>query len=666
MLKLENLSKYYNTNNIISIGLKNINLTFEKNEIVGIVGESGSGKSTLLNVIGGMDSYEEGEMYFNGEETSGFTEVEYMEYRRNNVAFIFQNYNLIDSYTVLQNIMITLELRGETNCKNHALEIIDKVGLLKRAHHKATKLSGGEKQRLSIARALAQDAPILLCDEPTGNLDSATGSEIIKLIKEVSLDRLVIIVTHNYDEIKDIVTRKIRLFDGEVAEDNKINNDAETKIVKNQAYILKRRDILKITIRNIFCMPRKNILSFLVFLVLSFIIYFSFIFIKFNEIDYYYDNFFESYAVNVYFDEPVNANDLSKYGGTYLPNSMNNFFMVELVDNEYFTSIYLDLSGSTDYILEDGRYPLDNEIATNRYESKIGDKIKILDKEYTVSGHLLYTQCSILSPNDSKELIKNPKFYQLIHSYNLLQLNISEDFIDRVDFVEGEDIFNIYTPKEIEKEKIKVLINKNEIEYNHFSVIYGSDFKIEMSNDVFYDILNNNIYFAHFCFNDRKEMQNAMKKMKVDGLIYNHTAQQYNDFTYFFDLGTYILSVVIFIIVIIIGFYLTYVILYFIEKSKIKDFTILRILGIGKKDMHREIRYEMLVFSATSFILVTIIINIIRVFSSNPTLSVLINYPINFYIIAFLIHIVFPLLLASRFNNRLFDKTINKTLKAGE
>ena len=221
MIKLERVSKIYNNNGVLTTGLHNINLELEKNEIVAIVGESGSGKSTLLNVLTKMDSFDEGEYYYKGNETSYFDVNDMDNFRKDKVGFIFQNYNIIDSYTVLENVMLPFIIKGENkkDAKIKAKELINKVGLNNRIKNKGTELSGGEKQRCVIARALASDCEILACDEPTGNLDSKTGEEIIKLIKEVANDKLVLIVTHNYDQVKDIATRKIKIKDGEIIED---------------------------------------------------------------------------------------------------------------------------------------------------------------------------------------------------------------------------------------------------------------------------------------------------------------------------------------------------------------------------------------------------------------------------------------------------------------
>ena len=264
MFKLVDVSKYYNSNGIVTIALEHINLEFKKGDIVAITGESGSGKSTLLNILCGNDSYDEGEIYFNGNETSYFDNNDLDNFRNKYVGFIYQNYNIIDSYTVLQNVMFPLLIKGikYKEAKNKALELINKVGLKDRINHKGTKLSGGEKQRVVIARALASDPKILACDEQTGNLDSKTSKEIINLIKEVAKDKLVLIVTHNYNEVKDIATRKVTLVDGRVIEDKILN---EVDEIKDEEMVLEKQQLsfMNITLfalENILSTPRKTLL----------------------------------------------------------------------------------------------------------------------------------------------------------------------------------------------------------------------------------------------------------------------------------------------------------------------------------------------------------------------------------------------------------------------
>ncbi len=279
MLKLQNVSKYYHSNEVVALGLRKVNLEFNLGEFVAVTGESGSGKSTLLNVISGLDSYEDGEMYVNGEETSYFSIEEWESFRRQYIGFVFQSYNIIDSYSVLENVMIALTIQGydKATRKDRALKLIDQVGLSTHVHHKASKLSGGQKQRCVIARALAKDCPIIVADEPTGNLDSESGKNILSLLKEISKDKLVIVVTHNFDEISEYATRKIRLFDGEVVEDKELKKPEEVEHTNNVVnYSMTWLNLIGISLRNLFRTPRRTIFTLIVSIFIVVIFSFSY------------------------------------------------------------------------------------------------------------------------------------------------------------------------------------------------------------------------------------------------------------------------------------------------------------------------------------------------------------------------------------------------------
>ena len=227
LLTLKDIGKIYVSEGNVAVGIRGVNLSFDRGEFVAITGKSGSGKSTLLNVISGMDSYEEGELLIEGQTTSHYLQPEWEEYREKYISFIFQDYNIIESFTVLQNVELALmHIEDKKERRARAMELINRVGLSSHIKQKGSKLSGGQKQRTVIARALAKDSPIILADEPTGNLDSTTSKEIIELLREVSKDKLLIVVTHNFDQVEDYATRHIRIFDGAVESDHVIHNTA--------------------------------------------------------------------------------------------------------------------------------------------------------------------------------------------------------------------------------------------------------------------------------------------------------------------------------------------------------------------------------------------------------------------------------------------------------
>ena len=231
MLKLKNIKKGYKTGNFIQHALKNISVSFRKDEFVAILGPSGSGKTTLLNIIGGLDRYDSGDLIIDGKSTKGFKDKDWDAYRNHAVGFIFQSYNLISHISVLENVEMGMTLSGISAAerKRKALELLEKVGLKDHAHKKPNQLSGGQMQRVAIARALANDPKIILADEPTGALDSKTSTQIMELIKEIAKDKLVIMVTHNAELAKDYASRIVSMKDGVILDDTDPYDDKNKK-----------------------------------------------------------------------------------------------------------------------------------------------------------------------------------------------------------------------------------------------------------------------------------------------------------------------------------------------------------------------------------------------------------------------------------------------------
>ena len=222
MLELNDIKKDYVSGSTTVSALKGINLRFRDCEFVSILGQSGCGKTTMLNIIGGLDKYTSGDLKINGVSTKNYKDRDWDFYRNNSIGFVFQSYNLIPHQTVLSNVELALTLSGVSKAerKKRAIEALEKVGLGEQIHKKPNQMSGGQMQRVAIARALVNNPDILLADEPTGALDTETSIQIMELLKEISKDRLIIMVTHNPELAKNYSTRIVKLLDGVITDDS--------------------------------------------------------------------------------------------------------------------------------------------------------------------------------------------------------------------------------------------------------------------------------------------------------------------------------------------------------------------------------------------------------------------------------------------------------------
>ena len=226
MLQLKNIKKNYESGEEIVKALKGINIEFRESEFVAILGPSGCGKTTLLNIIGGLDHYTSGDLIIDGISTKKYKDRDWDTYRNHRIGFVFQNYNLITHQSVLSNVELALTLSGvdKKTRRKKAIEVLEKVGLKDQMHKKPNQMSGGQMQRVAIARALVNDPDILLADEPTGALDTKTSIQIMEILKEISKDRLIIMVTHNPYLASKYATRTINLLDGEITSDSRAYN----------------------------------------------------------------------------------------------------------------------------------------------------------------------------------------------------------------------------------------------------------------------------------------------------------------------------------------------------------------------------------------------------------------------------------------------------------
>ena len=351
-IKLDNVSMYYHDKNNVNIGISKISLEFYKGEFVCVTGESGSGKTSLLNVIGASIPYHEGEIYYDGESSSHFDDEDRETFRRERIGYICQNYNLIDSYTLLQNVMASMIITGWTKkeAKIKALEYLDKVGLKEYANKRASKISSGQKQRLGIARALAKETDIILADEPTGNLDYENGIQIIHILKELSKDHLVIMVTHNIDDALPYASRVVRISDGHVILDQTkeevILKDATKPDIKNVEF---NKVAWNFANFNRLAKPRRSILLALFLLIVSVSI---FVFMG-NIIVNMDDTTTKIYDNKAFLNNSLTRIVVTKDDGT--PFSLNE--IDKLKNIKYVTDVdYYDLVNDYNYYLPDDYY----------------------------------------------------------------------------------------------------------------------------------------------------------------------------------------------------------------------------------------------------------------------------------------------------------------------
>ncbi|MGM9970024.1 MAG: ATP-binding cassette domain-containing protein [Anaeroplasma sp.] len=687
IIKMSNVSKYYNNNGNISIALKNINLEFNKGEIVAIVGDSGSGKSTLLNVITAVDTYEDGEIYYYDEETSYFNQNDMDVFRKNKVGFIFQNYNIIESYTVLQNVMIPLIINGmpKKEAKAKAIDILGKVGLDNRLKNKGSKLSGGEKQRCVIARALASDCEILACDEPTGNLDSQTGKEIIDLIREIAADKLVLIVTHNYNQVKDIVTRKIVIHDGIITEDTRlkeISNVVEDKkeIIDNNISL---KDLFKISVQNILGTPKKTIFISTVFLTISSII----ILLILSLFQLSYNN--SLYSTNVYVcnDErhliaynkdntQISKDILNGIDGYYITNP---FF--ENVEYSLFLSspsVMVGYSGTACYCpfnvaqkhlygnvpQKSGEYYIITPSNTSGYQihSYVGGSILFNGKRGLLVG--TGESDNILAPivysyDDYTEYFRN----SIIKSNTTaVYKNSSTYYINYLKIIGGEKTI-LYLPYEHQYYKNKQL-----------DIIISSMYKINLDYEIVYQ--NNNTFELAISADDWEKIYNTPFEVSIytnnkDKTIkyLKDNSVEFTDPMHMFKIDklavtlTFYFSIIITAITILVLVVLTYAILYKVYSSKNKDYTVLRSLGILRNKMKIIVRFESVIQCLFSSGIALLIIVAIYYLTDKRFLKMVSFISPQLIIILFAVMTFFSLLLASRFNKKLFKFSVNSSFK---
>lgn len=698
MIKVENVSKFYSGNGNVALGIHNVSCELHKGEIVAIIGESGSGKSTFLNVVCGIDKFEEGEIYYDGEAVSGFTIAELENFKKNHIGFIFQNYNIIDSFTVIQNVMIPLLLRGKSRkeARAEALEIIDKVGLKGRGRNRGTKLSGGEKQRCVIARALASNSDIIACDEPTGNLDSKTGLEIINLIKEVSKDKLVLIVSHNYEEVKTIATREIRFHDGNIVDDKiLVEQDLdEENCLTTEPLVFAEKSKLLVAFTNIISTPKKSILSFLVFFAIAYFV--ALIVGTMNDdalnistdTNNYYFNLDETrvlgYDIN---NEEIDMDAIrSKVTGKIVTNSFfeDRIFYVSL---QQFSSMvplgYID----TGKISVEGRLPKeDNELIVGVSEEAMQDADALIDKNFTLLDY----------------------FNNTYHTFSIVgyfEYAGAEEYSSYL-YAYGTDVGNAFLKQSVLSTdlEVKSTFFYNELEYDQTLADNVININIKNSNEglnlsvadaeLSITLFDNQIDLSDYLFTYTYNNQSAsisMNQNTYDSLFEDHVFQisvydsnversvkqvnaagydaysvisctENNVFTVILKafLNFFVVGFSVFGIIVI--YFMSYIVLAWIFTSKDKTYTILRTLGCAKKDLSRIVIYETEILCLSSIVLLTIVGFIPEIIGESflfGGMSISLSFILGFVIIMALLSFLF----AIRFNRKLYHFTVQTSLK---
>lgn len=732
MIELKNVSKFYYSKGIIASGFTKINLKFDIGEFVAITGESGSGKSTLLNVISGLDTYEEGEMYVEGKETSHYIEKDWEIYRRKYIGNIYQNFNLINSYTVYQNIDVIMTLNGvpKKERKEKILELLKKVNMLKYKNTKVSKLSGGQKQRVAIARALAKDVPVIIADEPTGSLDKKSAEEVIKLLRDISKNKLIIIVTHNYDQVEQYVTRKITMHDGKVLEDRKIEKPKEVDYSLSD-YTFKNirfHEKIKLGIRNTFNIIPKFILMMLVYSFIVASLMFEYSYFKKEE----YQETKNGY--NIVFNDTndhrivVNKNDKTPFTNEEIESLKKNKNVDYIIENDAIVDEYIEFVNDTEEmwlstnlrpveLLDskniDGRLPEnDNEVVIeiykysyleNQIDELLNNDIYMWDeftgvinksKSYKVVGvkhvdetigeckmyvtkntfstlqydtHKKYSTVALEFPNEYIDNIRNSGYTIEENPWVYPGTAfISEDENYRCDKFNCIDKYITITAKnmyyqEVENLRIAKTYNKKNINYimtfpSYDATKYEEQYarKIYLHPSDYQALFNKPSYQMSIYIKDIELLDDTMNELKK--LDYNPLAVK--DTMIISESAKLIraLKVVTTIIFIVVLFFISYVVIKIILKSRNNYFSVIRMLGASEKVCVDLLITELLIISNLSYFIFLLISYLNNIGIMNVEFITTVNdyFKLNDYILLYVIIIIMSLILSFRYSRKIF------------
>lgn len=792
MLKLVNVSKFYYSKGIVSSGIFKVNLELNLGEFVAITGESGSGKSTLLNVISGLDSYEEGEMYINGSETSHYTEKDFEDYRRKYISNIFQSFNLVNSYTVYQNVELVLLLNGykKKDVKKKILNIIDEVGLTKFKNTKVSKLSGGQKQRVAIARAMVKDTPIIVADEPTGNLDSKSAIEVVEILKKVAKNKLVIVVTHNIEQIENLATKIIKMHDGRIVEINEIKkvnldylydeetdgnkkktnnksaektainskedksngkneklnadneNDSFEKLRQTKSKSISFWNKYRLGIRNTFNIPAKFILLLIVFFFVASAIIGTYGGFKLSD-----NNQANLYGSSIVVHDTseeriiVNKNDRTAFDENLYKKIENLEYVDYIVKDDVFLDsqvlITKKSASAEDFMttqingtavnisslnekVEYGEIPKNDDEVIVEVPNKdyyiLANKDDYLNKKFSIiksnpngtwgDDELAEITIVGIAVSNKNSITALPKIYFSDRIMNLLRIDMNKNYSTFKTFMNNKytsyevkpsknvhsskaiidddlkyqfkdykavdqpikiEVGNIYYTQELNvtisntytKSNYKRLIGNDKYNSNRNCIFINEDDYNSLYDKPSYQI---SVFVKHSQKLD-EDVSKTMDELKDLGLNPKKASDyKISDFKVYGKIMNIVKTIVTILLVIAL-FFISYVIIKIILKSRNVYFTTLRMLGARMKDVKRILDIELFFNSSLAYLLLMILVYLIKskIIDAPGLYSILEFTSIKAYVIVYFIVIIMARLVSNRFSKKIFKKSAIKT-----
>lgn len=729
MIELRGVSKYYQNEGNVTLGLRKASLKLSIGEFVTITGESGSGKSTLLNVISGLDKYDEGEYFVNGEETSYFSVSDMERFRKEYVGFVFQNYNIIDSYTVYENVIAALVIQNydKKKRKNRALELIDAVGLTKQRNQKTSKLSGGQKQRVVIARALAKDSPIIVADEPTGNLDSDSGEMVMKLLKNISKDKLVIVVTHNYEQAEPYTTRRIHMADGEIIEDRVFQTVEPLKIEPTKNELMGPKGQFYFAALNVLRQPKKTITLLLAFIVLMVAVLFVYA-SSFTNLSLYFqhpltDNIYDTRVIvknegNIPFTQQQldaflnyrEVNDIVHYDMT-----QETYFNVSSSNSDmwFWASLLRPASSFTQEDMVEGHIPTEaNQIILSKNIKingiSIGDTIylssvKRSNVSYTfeVTGfhndnnNVIGVSSKFLNQTDTNTPVTNSSFINMVYenTYSVYVdplIGMAQEQIIEGEFVEYSDsvpLEEIHINESIKNKFLSYGITEEEFLLGTINLYFESD-------NVYEQVYN---LKPKFIYDGKIDWEMRVNGSNIQNLFFKQTqatpntsqitlvakdaANASNLYKRLLNDDTLLVMYpssyedpyqsnpfnFLFIILMFVVFFFAFLVINIITKNiykaKNKDIAIMRSIGASKGDVRKIYLFEQTLTVTLAFIFSLIIVRVIEVYWIKTSI---LTYLGTFNILlVYLLFLGLGLYIIFKYLNKLFGKTVISTLKGG-